>query len=71
MNTLSLAFAALLPLQPLPPIDNGLLTHVPGFGMSRVETVGYCVNESGVAKYQDLMTDMQFDVFTRCMTENT
>ena len=39
--------------------------------MSRVETVGFCVNESGVAKYQDLQTDMQFEVFTRCMTENT
>jgi hypothetical protein len=71
MNTLSLAFAALLPLQPLPPVDNGLLTNVPGFGPSRVETVTYCVQDAGVDKYQDLITDTHFEVFTACMTENT
>jgi hypothetical protein len=71
MNTLSLAFAALLPLQPLPPLDNGLVTNVPGFGTSRVETVSFCINEAGVTKYQDLQTDMEFEVFTRCMTDNT
>jgi hypothetical protein len=71
MNTLSLAFAALLPLQPLPPLDNGLVTNVPGFGPSRVETVTYCVQDAGVTKYQDLQTDMEFEVFTQCMEENT
>jgi hypothetical protein len=71
MNTLSLAFAALLPLQPLPPLDNGLVTNVPGFGTSRVETVSFCINEAGVTKYQDLVTDSHFETFANCMTENT
>lgn len=59
------------PVPPLPPVDNGLITSVPGFGTSRVETVQFCLNESGVDKYQDLITDTHFDTFSACMTENT
>jgi len=52
-------------------VDNGLMAHVPNIGYSRVETITYCLNESGVDKYQDLITDMEFDTFTNCMYTNT
>ena len=71
MNAFATLFAAILPLQPLPPLDNGLMTDVPNFGPSRVETVSYCLKDAGVDKYQDLTTDMEFEVFTTCMEENT
>ena len=53
------------------PVDNGLMSAVPGIGPSRVETITFCLNESGVDKYQDLITDSQFDTFTHCMKTNT
>ena len=51
--------------------DNGLMTNVPGFGKSRVETVSYCLTEAQVTKYQDLVTDTQTQTFGRCMSDNT
>ena len=52
-------------------VDNGLMTTVPGYGSSRVETVNFCLNESGVDRYQDLMTDSHFETFHGCLEENT
>jgi hypothetical protein len=52
-------------------VDNGLMVHVPNIGFSRVETLTFCLNETGVDKYQDLLTDMEFDTFTACMIDNT
>jgi len=59
------------PVPPLPPLDNGLTTTVPRFGISRVETVSMCLTDAGVQRYQDLITDMQFDTFSACMHSNT
>ena len=53
------------------PVDNGLMTNVPNFGPSRVETVNFCVKQAGVDKYQDLATDYEFVTFEDCMTEHT
>lgn len=52
-------------------VDNGLMTNVPGYGFSRVETVTFCLNEVGVDTYQDLMTDHEFVGFNACLEENT
>jgi hypothetical protein len=52
-------------------IDGGLMTNVPNIGYSRVETVNFCAEQAGVEKYQDLMTDSEFETFEGCMTENT
>ena len=52
-------------------VDNGLMVNVPGFGMSRVETVTFCLNDAGVERYQDLTTDTEFTTFEVCMKENT
>jgi hypothetical protein len=52
-------------------VDNGLMTNVPGFGSSRVETVSFCLTDAQVTKYQDLITDTQVEVFGACMKENT
>ena len=59
------------PVPPLPPLDNGLTTTVPRFGISRVETVSMCLTDAGVQRYQDLITDVQFDTFSACMHSNT
>ena len=53
------------------PADNGLMVEVPYFGKSRFETVAFCLQQSKVDKYQNLLTDTQFEVFGNCMTENT
>jgi hypothetical protein len=53
------------------PADNGLMVEVPYFGKSRFETVAFCLNESKVDKYQNLITDTQFETFGNCMIENT
>ena len=53
------------------PVDNGLMATVPGIGPSRVETISFCLNATGLDKYQDLMTDSDFETFTDCMRENT
>ncbi len=71
MNTLATLFAALLPLQPLPPLDNGLMTNVPNIGPSRIESVNYCLKGVGVDRYQDLMTDSEFVNFERCLQDLT
>ena len=69
MNTLATLFAALLPLQPLSPLDNGLMTNVPNIGPSRIESVNYCLKDVGVDRYQDLMTDSEFVDFERCLQD--
>jgi hypothetical protein len=51
--------------------DNGLMTSVPGFGASRVETVSYCLTEARVTRYQDLITDTEVEVFAGCMRDLT
>ena len=51
--------------------DNALMTNVPGFGSSRVETVSFCLTDANVTKYQDLITDTQVEVFGACLRENT
>lgn len=61
------AFAVPVP----PPVDNGLTTTVPNIGISRVETVTYCLSQSGVDKYQDLITDSHHETFERCLIEMT
>jgi hypothetical protein len=55
----------------LRPVDNGLMTDVPNFGPSRVETVNFCVKQAGVDKYQELSTDYEFVTFEDCMIEHT
>ena len=71
MNTLATLFAALLPLQPLPPLDNGLMTNVPNIGPSRIESVNFCLKDVGVDRYQDLMTDSDFVNFEACLQDLT
>ena len=51
--------------------DNGLMTSVPGFGASRVETVSYCLTEARVTRYQDLITDTEVETFAGCMKDLT
>ena len=71
MNTLATLFAALLPLQPLSPLDNGLMTNVPNIGPSRIESVSFCLKDVGVDRYQDLMTDSDFVNFEACLQDLT
>jgi hypothetical protein len=71
MKTLATLFAALLPLQPLPPLDNGLMTNVPNIGPSRIESVSFCLKDVGVDRYQDLMTDSEFVNFEQCLVDLT
>ena len=71
MKTLATLFAALLPLQPLPPLDNGLMTNVPNIGPSRIESVSFCLKDVGVDRYQDLMTDSDFSEFESCLLDLT
>jgi hypothetical protein len=52
-------------------VDNGLMTNVPGYGNSRVETVSFCLTDAGVVKYQDLITDTQVEAFGACLKDNT
>ena len=59
------------PIPPLPPVDNGLMTTVPNFGPSRVETVSACLSDAGVDSYQKLITDSHWETFTHCMNSNT
>jgi hypothetical protein len=53
------------------PVDKGLMVNVPGIGYSRVETLTFCLNVTGVDKYQDLLTDSEFLAFEDCMADNT
>lgn len=52
-------------------VDGGLMVEVPNYGLSRVETVDFCLDQVGVKRYQDLATDLEFDGFEVCMHENT
>jgi hypothetical protein len=52
-------------------VDNGLMVSVPNVGYSRVESVNYCLKGSGVGKYQDLLTDSQFEGFEGCLIDLT
>lgn len=71
--TVALATLALaLPASATPrAVDNGLMAEVPGYGPSRVETISFCLNESGVDRYQDLLTDTQVEGFDRCLRDQT
>ena len=51
--------------------DTGLMTDVPGWGASRVETVSYCLTEARVTRYQDLITDTEVETFAGCMKDLT
>ena len=51
--------------------DTGLMTDVPGWGASRVETVSYCLTEARVTRYQDLGTDTEVETFAACMKDLT
>ncbi len=65
-------FALIAPASATPvAIDNGLMVDVPNIGYSRIETVTFCLNEGGVDKYQDLITDTDFVNFEACLTEMT
>lgn len=68
------AFALALPATATPnrlAIDNGLMVNVPNIGYSRIETVNFCLGEVGAEKYQDLLTDSQFEGFEACLIEMT
>jgi hypothetical protein len=72
LSALTLAVPPLaLPAPPRLAVDRGLMVNVPNLGYSRIETVNFCVKDAGVDKYQDLMTDMEFQTFERCMMEMT
>lgn len=51
--------------------NNSLMVDVPNFGVSRLETVTFCLKEAGVENYQDMITDSHFDYFEGCMIEHT
>lgn len=51
------------------PVDNALMAEVPGFGPSRVETISFCLNDVGVDRYQDLLTDTEVEGFDACMRD--
>ena len=52
-------------------VDGGLMTQVPNVGVSRVESVDYCLKFVGVDRYQDLTTDSDFVFFTLCIVDLT
>jgi hypothetical protein len=52
-------------------VDGGLMVWTPGYGHSRVETVTMCLEDAGVARYQDLITDTHFETFEGCLSSNT
>ena len=55
----------------VPVKPNGLMVNVPNVGLSRVESLNYCIKNVGVDKYQDLITDSDFVNFERCMLDLT
>jgi hypothetical protein len=72
LSALALGAVALaVPVRPVLAPSDVLLTSVPGFGPSRVETVSYCLNDAGVDRYEDLGTDTEVERFGRCMTDLT
>ena len=40
-------------------------------GLSRIETVRFCLNEAGVDGVSDLITDTEVEKYTSCLIENT
>jgi len=80
MNKLFLASffaAATLPFAGIAAITHtvvnpgGAMVNDPLFGPSRVETVNMCLQDAGVRKYQELVTDSHFANYEQCMSENT
>ena len=71
--TVALATLALaLPASATPrAVDNGLMADVPGYGPSRVETIAFCLGEVGVDRYQDLLSDSEFEGFGVCLQQQT
>ena len=51
--------------------NESLMTDVPGFGLSRFETVSFCLTETKVNRYQDIITDTEVETFSTCMTDLT
>ena len=51
--------------------DKGLMTYVPSIGYSRIESVDFCLTDVKVKKYQDLITDEQFENFNKCLVDLT
>ena len=71
-SAFAIVASAILPAGATPmAVDNGLMTVDPTFGPSRVETVMFCLNQAGVDKYQDLITDSHFATYGACMRDNT
>lgn len=71
---LCLALGSALPVGATPnsyAIDNGLMVSVPNIGLSRVETVTFCLNEVGRDRYQDLTTDSDYQGFEGCLRDQT
>ena len=52
-------------------VDNGLMVNVPAVGYSRIESVDFCLTDVKVKKYQDLITDEQFETFNKCLVDLT
>lgn len=52
-------------------VPESLMVNVPNFGPSRYETVAFCLQQSGVEYYQDLVTDTQNELFEGCMVDMT
>lgn len=52
-------------------VDRGLMTWVPGYGHSRIETVQMCLQDAGVSRFQELITDSHFETFGQCLEANT
>jgi hypothetical protein len=72
LYTLIATLLLCVPAQATPSaFDKGLMVNVPNLGYSRVETLTFCLNVTGVDKYQDLLTDSEFLAFEDCMADNT
>jgi hypothetical protein len=72
LSTLLATLLLCVPAQATPSaFDQGLMVNVPNLGYSRVETLTFCLNVTGVDKYQDLLTDSEFVTFESCMVGNT
>jgi hypothetical protein len=52
-------------------VDNGLMVEVPNVGLSRIETVSFCLEQVNVDRYQDLITDSDFAGFEGCLADMT
>jgi len=50
---------------------NSNMVAVPNIGLSRVESVTFCLNEVGRDRYVDLITDSDFQRFESCLQDLT